>query len=614
MSEALWQLRDVRVAGEPHVRLAADGPIPPGRTAVIGFSGAGKTTLLNLLVGFERPDRGTADGPFVSADRLPMYWVPQQHGLWPHLTVRDHLRTVAETPPRGDNPDGCASLVDRLLTDLDLEGRADARPAGLSVGERARVSVARALAARPAVVVMDEPLAHVDPARAGRYWSAIRGELEAAGSSLVFATHAPETVLAEAENVVCLRDGEVVFTGAVADAYWNPPTPAVAACLGRTNWLEPAEARIWVDGEPSTPCCRPEQLEVSPAADGPLLVRSTRHGGAVGESVLEHGATGRRRVFTHRPARTLAAGQRVTLRLCAALLLMSLLAACGSQAADARLPVRAVRTWSVPTEGAKLPAPRAVTFGEGGKAYALDTAGRVLVVDAGGELLRSWQMPKHKVGTAEGICQLADGRLAVADTHYSRVVIFRPDGTVADTFGQKGEGPGEFIYPVGVAQDAAGMLYVCEYGSNDRVQKFRPDGTFVASFGTFGTGPDQFQRPSGMAVVAGKLYVADALNGRIQVFSTEGEHLTVLGGEDPPTLDLPYDLAAAGGRLYVVEYGAGRLTALTRSGRVVGRWGRRGRGPRSMSTPWGLAVSTEGDGTRLLIADTGNRRILEVGL
>ena len=62
--------------------------IEPGVTVVLGWSGAGKTSLLNVLVGFEKPERGILDGP------KSLYWSPQNHGLWPHCTAREHLELV----------------------------------------------------------------------------------------------------------------------------------------------------------------------------------------------------------------------------------------------------------------------------------------------------------------------------------------------------------------------------------------------------------------------------------------------------------------------------------------------------------------------------------------
>src|SRR5215218_6770576 len=179
----------------------------PGVTAVLGWSGAGKTSLLNILVGFEKPELGILDGP------KSLYWSPQNHGLWPHCTTREHLELVRCSEAR----------VNELLKAFDLTDRADVRPDELSEGERSRLAVARALAAPAKVLVLDEPMAHVDPSRLPRYWSAIRQYLQADNRSLVFSTHIPEAALSEAQNVVCLQGGQVLHAGPVASTYSRPP-------------------------------------------------------------------------------------------------------------------------------------------------------------------------------------------------------------------------------------------------------------------------------------------------------------------------------------------------------------------------------------------------------
>src|SRR5690606_23097846 len=143
------------------------------------------------------------------------------------------------------------------------------------------------------------------------------------------------------------------------------------------------------------------------------------------------------------------------------------------------------------------------------------------------------------------ICILDDGRLIVADTHYHRIVTFDRDGKVLSMFGELGEGPGQFIYPVSVTRDDPGHLYVAEYGGNDRVQKFTSDGEWLLTMGSFGTEAGQFQRPSGIVWRAndagesvsvskpaaqgsrgptegGTLFVADAINNRVQAFADDG--------------------------------------------------------------------------------------------
>jgi ABC-type multidrug transport system ATPase subunit len=134
-------------------------------------------------------------------------WVPQDGGLWPQCTVREHLEIARRSS------DG----IDALLAQFDLREKAATRPGSLSQGEQSRLAVARALAADAEVLVMDEPLAHVDPARCGKYWTVIREHLARTSASLVFATHEPEAVLGEAQRVICLREGRVLHEGAVAD-------------------------------------------------------------------------------------------------------------------------------------------------------------------------------------------------------------------------------------------------------------------------------------------------------------------------------------------------------------------------------------------------------------
>ncbi len=96
---------------------------------------------------------------------------------------------------------------------------------------------------------------------------------------------------------------------------------------------------------------------------------------------------------------------------------------------------------------------------------------------------------------------------------------FSPDGTFIAMWGSEGSGDGEFYYPIGIATDSSGNIYVADYG-NHRVQKFSPDGLFITKFGRFGSDAGQLNRPHGLCVSTdGKVYVADTDNNRIQVFS-----------------------------------------------------------------------------------------------
>lgn len=269
----------------------------------------------------------------------------------------------------------------------------------------------------------------------------------------------------------------------------------------------------------------------------------------------------------------------------------------------------------MPVDGATVPAPREMEWGpDDEELYVLDNSGRVLVFSGDdGKLARKWHMPEWSVGRAEGICIFIDGRVAVADTHYHRVVFFTQAGVELTELrhGKYGKGPGEFIYPVGITQDPSGNYYVCEYGGNDRVQKFAVDGTLLLEFGAFGVEPGELQRPSGIMWHEGRLYVADAMNSRIQVFTDAGQFVEILGADSGQSaLHYPYDVTLGpDGSLFAVEYGSGQVSRLDLDGTVTGVFGSTGVDHGQLSTPWGLAVDRTG---RIVVADTGNRRIVEL--
>ena len=667
----LWLLQSVELAGRQSPRLAdVSLTLHGGVTAVLGESGAGKTSLLNLLVGFERPTAGviTYSGPTKSG-RPPVFWAPPQHGLWSHLTVKQHLLTVFpqdQTAPEAESV--------RLLTQFDLLNLADARPGSLSLGERSRLNVVRALASKSPVLVMDEPLSHVDPGRCGRYWDAILQACDSERQSLIFSTHSPDVVIQRADSVVCIANGRTAYAGSVGELYEQPASPELAVMLGQCNWMAPSELSQWclvTDGltlpaysnvscaeaggsgselggecltgtgtfgaSPLTPqgtgsegacprihakesiehgiCLRPERIDICRVDDSPLQVQESRFAGASEEVDISDDRTGAMRTFICRPqgTRRYQRGERVIVKI-VMLLIAMFIAGCTDEDGPV-LVVKRETDWLMPPDGPRVPAPRGMTVSRDSEYLVLDNAGRVLVYDQNGNVERQWWMPEYSIGKAEGICVLKDGRIAVADTHYHRIVLFNHDGEVAGMFGKHGSGPGDFVYPVKVMQDPDENLYVCEYGQNDRVQKFRSDGTFVLQFGGPGTEPGQFQRPCGIVWHDHRVYVVDAFNNRIQVFTDEGQFVSILQqGENDAVMYYPYDIAIdRHGDLFVVEYGGERVSKFNLQGKLLGRYGKAGRGQSKgeFSTPWGIAADQRG---RVYVCDTGNRRIVELEL
>jgi len=272
---------------------------------------------------------------------------------------------------------------------------------------------------------------------------------------------------------------------------------------------------------------------------------------------------------------------------------------------------RQVSRRSIPAAGATIPAPRAVTTAPDDTLYLLDNAGRVLVFDPNGKPVRQWDMPESDVGNPEGICVLSNGRIAVADTHYHRVVVFDASGHVLRMIGQEGQDDGDFYWPVAVVEDDQQNRFVSEYGGANRVQKFDSQWRHLLTFGGIGDLPGEFQRPSGMVWHAGRLYIVDAFNDRIQVFDGGGRFLEILGSQDESgRLHYPYDIALGPGEdLWVVEYGAGRVSRFNLRGDLQGRFGSTGSGPNQFGTPWGLAVDST---NRIWVADTRNHRLVSI--
>jgi ABC-2 type transport system ATP-binding protein len=171
--------------------------------AIIGPNGAGKTTLLSILAGIQKADSGT-----VSHTPGEVGWVPQQAALYGKLTVAENLRLFARLEKCPD----VEQVVDRMLAQTGLAERRDDPVAQLSGGNRQRVNIAIGLLAAPAVLLLDEPSAALDPRQRERLWEFIR-TLAEHGTTVVYSTHNVQEAERYAAQVVVLADGERLFAG-----------------------------------------------------------------------------------------------------------------------------------------------------------------------------------------------------------------------------------------------------------------------------------------------------------------------------------------------------------------------------------------------------------------
>ncbi len=181
--------------------------------AVIGPNGAGKTTLLSILAGIRPPDSGS-----VSRPPGEIGWVPQQASLYRRLTVAENLRLFARLEKVPDTE----GAVEMMLEQTALAERRGDQVGTLSGGNQQRINIAIGLLASPAVLLLDEPSAGLDPRQRERLWEFVLA-LAGAGTTVIFSTHN----IAEAERyggrLLVLADGEALFDGTSRDLHAAAP-------------------------------------------------------------------------------------------------------------------------------------------------------------------------------------------------------------------------------------------------------------------------------------------------------------------------------------------------------------------------------------------------------
>lgn len=203
---------------------------------ILGPSGCGKTTLLRVVAGFHHADRGTVtiggrlvEGDYVSVapEHRRIGYVPQEGALFPHLTV---AANVGFGMPRHKPAlrRHRKARVEELLELVGLADLAHRHPHQLSGGQQQRIALARALAPRPDLVVLDEPFAALDAGLRQRLRLDIRAALTAAGVTALLVTHDQTEALSLGDQVVLMREGRVLQADRPAELY-NRPVDAWAA-------------------------------------------------------------------------------------------------------------------------------------------------------------------------------------------------------------------------------------------------------------------------------------------------------------------------------------------------------------------------------------------------
>ncbi len=217
----------------------ADLVAEPGQVvAVVGPNGAGKTSLLRALAGL-LPSTGTVELAGRDVSALPLHergvgWVPQAPSLFAHLSARDNAAFALRA--RGLSRRAARKAADEWLSRLGIGHLGDSRPGALSGGQVARVALARALVANPALVLLDEPLAALDTATRDDVRRLLRSTLAGGRASVLVVTHDPVDVVALADSVLVLEDGVVMQHASPAEVAVRPRSAWVAGLLGQNAW------------------------------------------------------------------------------------------------------------------------------------------------------------------------------------------------------------------------------------------------------------------------------------------------------------------------------------------------------------------------------------------
>jgi iron(III) transport system ATP-binding protein len=207
--------------------------------ALLGPSGCGKTTLLRSIAGLIQPSDGTIrfGKQLVSLSSLVMPshkrkigYVPQEGALFPHLSVADNIAFGLDRSTF--TKDQIRQTIKEMLNLIGLQGFENRMPSQLSGGQQTRVALARALAIKPAMVLLDEPFSALDAALRDDLRADVCDLLRKSNATAILVTHDREEALVSADAVALMRDGQIIQQGSPEAVYSTPISPAMAVSTG----------------------------------------------------------------------------------------------------------------------------------------------------------------------------------------------------------------------------------------------------------------------------------------------------------------------------------------------------------------------------------------------
>ena len=270
--------------------------------SLLGPSGCGKTTTLRMIAGFEFPTEGSVrvhgkEMALKPANERPINTVFQSYALFPHMTVAENVAFGLQM--KKVEKSEIADRVKRVLDQVQLGKRAEAKPSQLSGGMQQRVALARALVNEPEVLLLDEPLGALDLKLRQAMQVELKDLQTRVGITFIYVTHDQEEALTMSDRIGVMSEGKLLQVGRSDEIYENPTSRFVADFIGEINLLSvtvmgPDAARLGNGQEVGVPCgealpgsevtlaLRPERLalfdvdEELPAGHNRLRVRVTR--------------------------------------------------------------------------------------------------------------------------------------------------------------------------------------------------------------------------------------------------------------------------------------------------------------------------------------------------
>ncbi|MYM23480.1 polyamine ABC transporter ATP-binding protein [Duganella sp. FT135W] len=271
--------------------------------ALLGSSGCGKSTLLRMLAGFETPTSGTITLAGQDIVSVPPYQRPinmmfQSYALFPHLSVWDNIAFGLRRD--GLPKDEIAARVEKMLSLVQLTDYAKRKPHQLSGGQQQRVALARSLAKRPQLLLLDEPLGALDKKLRERTQMELVSIIEEVGVTCVMVTHDQDEAMSMATRIAVMSAGRILQVGAPDEIYETPNCRFVADFIGSVNLfngsvavdqpdhviVETPEGKHYIThgitgtlGMPVSVAVRPEKIALQ--ADAPTLeqrANASEHG------------------------------------------------------------------------------------------------------------------------------------------------------------------------------------------------------------------------------------------------------------------------------------------------------------------------------------------------